>query len=134
MSNGATKWSSKFFPTGRSLTTLIPTDSRCSFGPIPDSIKICGEFIVPPDIITSFLALIFSILSPILTCTPVATFVLGSINIFRTEEFRDVNMLVLFLIFPRKALAALILRPFLILVVTSRMPSGFRGFSSSKFG
>lgn len=44
--------------------------SKCFLGPIPDSIKIWGEFIVPPQTITSFLALTLWILLLISNCTP----------------------------------------------------------------
>ena len=50
-------WLCKFSPTpGRCCTRGILKDLRCSFGPIPDSNKSCGEFTAPPETITSRVA------------------------------------------------------------------------------
>ena len=35
---------------------LTPTDSRCFFGPIPDNMRIAGDWMTPADTITSRLA------------------------------------------------------------------------------
>lgn len=36
---------------------ITPRDVKCSLGPIPDNIKILGEFIEPADNTTSLFAL-----------------------------------------------------------------------------
>ncbi len=66
-------WSTMLRPTpGRSEMTSTPCDCRCSAGPIPDSIRICGEEMVPPDRITSRLAWTVRISPPVSYSTPVA--------------------------------------------------------------
>ncbi len=49
-------WSCRFFPTGRSATQAMSIARRCSAGPMPDSIRSCGELNVPLDTITSLAA------------------------------------------------------------------------------
>mmetsp|Transcript_19883 Transcript_19883/g.44233 ORF Transcript_19883/g.44233 Transcript_19883/m.44233 type:complete len:330 (+) Transcript_19883:563-1552(+) len=52
-----TGWSCISLPTpGRSETTGIPCSSKCSFGPIDDSISSCGVAMAPALKITSFAA------------------------------------------------------------------------------
>ncbi|KAE9534850.1 hypothetical protein AGLY_008142, partial [Aphis glycines] len=55
-----------------------------SFGPIPDNISNCGEFIGPADKIISFLAYTVLFFSFFINSTPNANLVFGSISIFVT--------------------------------------------------
>ena len=64
---------------------LTPRDWRCSLGPIPESIKICGELTDPPDRITSLLALITCFRPSRIKETPTAF--LSSIRIWTDRHF-----------------------------------------------
>ena len=50
---GESRWSCRFSPTpGRSATTSIPSERRCSAGPTPESRRSCADPIVPPHTTT----------------------------------------------------------------------------------
>jgi hypothetical protein len=56
----------------QNLNTLTPISSKCVFGPIPDSMRICGDITVPADKITSFLAFTVNVSLFFITDTPIA--------------------------------------------------------------
>jgi hypothetical protein len=62
----------------------VPTAWSCSFGPMPDNMRICGDWIVPALTITSFLTPIVLYFPSLIYSTPVTFFVLLSIRIFVT--------------------------------------------------
>lgn len=58
--------------------------SKWSFGPIPDNMSNCGEFIAPADKITSFIAVAVIVFPSFTNSTPRAVLVTGSMSIFVT--------------------------------------------------
>lgn len=100
-------WSCRLSPTRKFCNTGMPILCKCSWGPIPDSIKSCGLPMLPADRITSRFAWINCIRPSRNNCTPVTWLVTGLMMIFVTCACIAICKLGLSLAGRRKALAVL---------------------------